>query len=197
MNMELEQVLVRELGPVTAPRELRDRVQLGRVGQTNDPGRSTRRSLIWAAVGIAAVLMLAAIWNYRSVADAGLETLAASTNPPQFQSTDAGEIRGWVKATAGIDVALRPRPPASVRLVGASVRKDTAEISCRVGDRPAKLVVSKAQAGPFDGARHHVLSSNWFRRGRVLSWIMRGQLYTLACATPGDLKVACFLCHGG
>jgi len=185
MNLNLEQVLSRELRPVAAPRELWDRVQLGQ----DVPGPIRARYLGWALAGLAAVLMVGIIWNFRTV-----PVVAAETDSPQFRSREATEIRGWVKANAGFDVPLRP---GSVQLIGASVRNGSAEVVCRVGDRPARLVVSKSRPGPFDGARHHVLSSSWFRGGRALSWIMRGQLYTLACATPEDLKAACFLCHGG
>ena len=31
--------------------------------------------------------------------------------------------------------------------------------------------------------------------GKVSSWVMNGQRYTLACDNPADLQLACKLCH--
>jgi len=98
-----------------------------------------------------------------------------------FQSGDPGEIRAWVKARAGIDVPLRARP-AGVQLVGANFAKGSVEIAYRVGGRDGRLKV--------DG-RHSASSA------KVFTWSMDGHVYTLECATPEDLKVACNLCHIG
>jgi hypothetical protein len=97
------------------------------------------------------------------------------------RSGDAGEIRAWVKDKAGIDVPLREHA-AGVRLTGASVRKGSVEIAYRVGKRDGRLVV---------GGRPSASSA------RVFTWSMDGRTYTLECATPEDLKMACNLCHIG
>lgn len=97
------------------------------------------------------------------------------------RSGDAGEIRAFVKSKAGIDLPLRARP-AGVRLTGATWAKGSVEIAYSVGSRDGRLTV--------DG-RHLRADS------RVFTWSMGGHTYTLACATPEDLKVACNLCHIG
>ncbi|HLK19507.1 MAG TPA: hypothetical protein VKT81_11135 [Bryobacteraceae bacterium] len=98
-----------------------------------------------------------------------------------LKSSDPGQIRGWVQAKSGIDVPLRARP-AGVQLTGAQISKDTVEIAYKVGNRDGRL---------FIGGRH--TASN----PRVFTWSMHGNTYTLECATPDDLKVACNLCHIG
>jgi hypothetical protein len=98
-----------------------------------------------------------------------------------LRSNDPGEIRGWVQAKAGIDVPLRARP-AGVQLKGASVSKGTVEIAYKVGNRDGRLMVGGrgVASGP-----------------RVFTWSMGGHTYSLECATPEDLKIACGLCHIG
>ena len=120
-----------------------------------------------ARVGAYATVLLLAIWLV--VGHSGVK------------SGDPGEIRAWVKARAGVDVPLRARP-AGVQLVGANFAKGSVEIVYRVGGRDGRLKV--------DG-RHAVSSV------RVFTWSMDGHIYTLECATPEDLKVACNLCHIG
>ena len=98
-----------------------------------------------------------------------------------LRSGDSGEIRGWVQAKAGIDVPLRARP-AGVQLTGATVSKGAVEIAYKVGNRDGRLMVGgrRVASGP-----------------RVFTWSMDGRTYTLECATPADLRIACGLCHIG
>jgi len=98
-----------------------------------------------------------------------------------LRSDDTGEIRAWVKTKAGIDVPLRARP-AGVRLTGASVWNGAVGIAYKVGNRDGRLMVSgrRVASGP-----------------RVFTWNMDGRTYTLECATPEDLRIACGLCHIG
>jgi hypothetical protein len=98
-----------------------------------------------------------------------------------LRSNDPGEIRGWVQAKAGIDVPLRARP-AGIQLKGATVSKGTVEIAYKVGNRDGRLMVGgrRVASGP-----------------RVFTWSIDGRTYTLECATPEDLKIACSLCHIG
>ena len=129
--------------------------------------KSVHTSVNAARLGACAMVLLALTWLV--VGQRGL------------RSGDPGEIRGWVQAKAGIDVPLRARP-AGVRLTGASVSKGTVEIAYKVGNRDGRL---------FVGGKHTASSA------RVFSWSMHGNTYTLECATPDDLKVACNLCHIG
>lgn len=115
-------------------------------------------------------------------ATVALVLLSALLMPrPGLKSSDPDEIRGWVQAKSGIDVPLRARP-AGVQLTGAQVSKGTVEIAYKVGNRDGRL---------FVGGQH--TASN----PRVFTWSMHGNTFTLECATPDDLKVACNLCHIG
>ena len=65
-------------------------------------------------------------------------------------------------------------------------RVPTAEISYRVGDANATLVVSKI---PMEGdGRHQFVKSGSYHGSSFQSWTMRGQMYTIASA---DAKVGC------
>jgi hypothetical protein len=159
-----EPALARELGQVAAPEELWERVRNPVIRKK----KSVHTSVNAARVGACATVILVAIGLF--VGHRGL------------RSADAGEIRGWVKAQAGIDVPLQSRP-VGVHLMGASVAKGSVEIAYRVGNRDGRLVVGG----------HAPSGSN----GRVFTWSMDGRIYTLECATPEDLKIACNLCHIG
>jgi hypothetical protein len=124
-------------------------------------GRRKRLPYIQFVFALAALIFGVVIW-------------ASYPREVGIRSGQGSQIREWVKVNAGLDVPLRG-DPSPVRLVGARVVKGGVEIECRVGNREARLVVSKAASSPLDLGRH----------GR----------YTLKCATPEDLKTACLLCH--
>jgi hypothetical protein len=159
----IEPVLAHQLDQVSAPDELWERVRNPVVARKT----SVHMSVNAPRLGACATVALLAVWLF--------------VGHRRLRSGDAGEIRGWVKAQAGIDVPLRARP-AGVQLTGASVAKGAVEIAYRVGGRDGRL---------FVGARHPVTSA------RVFTWSMGGRTYTLECATPEDLKIACSLCHIG
>jgi hypothetical protein len=118
-----------------------------------------------AAMSACATVLLLAIWLF--VGHSGVK------------SGDPGKIRAWVKARAGIDVPLRARP-AGIQLIGANFAKGSVEIAYRVGGRDGRLQVDGRHSG---------------RGSKVFTWSMDGHTYTLECATPEDLKIACNLCH--
>jgi hypothetical protein len=120
-----------------------------------------------ARVGACATVLLLAIW-----------LLVGRTS---VRSGDAAEIRAFVKAKEGIDLPLRAHA-AGVQLTGAKVARGSVEVAYRVGKHDGRLVVG----GP-------VVSTG----PRVFTWSMDGRTYTLECATPQDLKLACGLCHIG
>ncbi len=156
-----EPVLVHQLDRVPAPEELWERVR--------NPGvrkrKSVHRSVNAARVGACATLLV----------------LLFCVGRTGVRSGDAGEIRAFVKAKAGIDLPLRAQA-AGVQLTGARVAQGSVEVVYRVGRRDGRLVVG----GP-------VVSSG----PRVFTWSMDGRTFTLECATPEDLKIACNLCHIG
>ncbi len=167
--MWVEAELRRELGPVRAPEELWERVQ--------------RRDAVVARGGRRYVWVLAA-------AAMVMVVLFLARPRQEFRSGDAARIRAWVQLHTGLDVPLQAS--TALRLVGARGTDGRAEIACRIGDRDVKLVVSRARAGVVATSAHQTHTG-----GKAVSWSMRGQLYTLACASPEDLQVACLLCHAG
>ena len=65
-----------------------------------------------------------------------------------------------------------------------------------MGEDQAALLVSKEEGGPSH-RRHQFLGSKSLGGTKVVSWTMRGQMYTLAFAGPHETRTACLLCHAG
>ena len=172
--MEVNQRLQLALRPVAAPPELWGRVQSGRVSQP----QTTSRGFVWA-MALAVVLAAVALSVRSPVRDS--QQLA-------FHCQNPAQLRAWVKAKTGFDVPLRAALPASIQLIGARSAEGRAEIAYRAGNRDALLLVSRAEAGTAN-IPHSGLS------GKVSSWVMSGQRFTLACADPAALQLACKLCH--
>jgi len=168
-NEWLERTLERNLRPVAAPDELWDRILNARTVPVKQP-KPTARTL--TPLACAASLLIALWWIY--------------PGRLEIRSDKGAEIRAWVKSNSGVDVPLRSEPAAPLRMIGARATQDRVEIAYEVGNRPGTLVVSRGRTG----GRHQAPGT-----GRVFSWNMDGQLYTLACAAPEDLQVACLLCH--
>ncbi len=192
----LEPLLTEHLGHVAAPQELWDRVQAPRPLAV----RSSRRQIFVWAVAAAALLVVtaAAMWQFRLRPEAiAALALRRGAGQLEFRSEEAGAIRAWVKERTGLVIPLLADPPASIRLVGASVsdagRTPTAEVVYRVGGRDAILLVSKAD--PKLTGSHRFLSSGHYQGARVSTWVMRGQLCTLACPIPQNPQAGCLLCH--
>jgi anti-sigma factor RsiW len=192
----LEPLLTQHLGRVAAPEELWDRIQ--------GPGprvvrSSGRRNFLWAMAAAALlVVTVAAVWQFRLRPEAvAALALRRGAEQLEFRSEESGAIRAWVKERTGLDIPLLADPPASIRLVGASVsdggRTPTAEVVYQVGGRDAILLVSKAD--PKLTGSHRFLSSGQYQGARVSTWVMRGQLCTLACPIPQNPQAGCLLCH--
>jgi hypothetical protein len=94
------------------------------------------------------------------------------------------QLRAWVRAKTGLDLPLR----ADIQLIGARNVGGRVEISYRAGNRDAMLLVSRAETGSANAPHSHM-------SGNVSSWVMAGQQFTLACADPAALQLACKLCH--
>jgi len=172
--MWIETILERKLDRVAAPDELWDRIENRSltVAARKERPRTVER-LAWTLV--AAMLVVVLAWGFRPRRDLVM------------RSDSAAAIREWVRANAGIDIPLLGNP-GPVRLTGARLIRGDVEIVCRVGDHQAKLLVSKDRSSPRRGARPTMAVN-------TASWGMSGRLYTLACATPEDLRIACLLCH--
>jgi hypothetical protein len=176
MNTWLAPELEHGLREVTAPPELWDRLQSARLAR---PPASARR-LVWALAPSLVLASVALLSLLRSPVRQDSQAIA-------FHCQNPAELRAWVKAKTGLDVPLRGAPPASIQLIGASNLGERAEISYRAGDRDALLLVSRAN-GAADAPHSNPA-------GKVSSWVMNGQRYTLACDNPADLQLACKLCH--
>jgi hypothetical protein len=116
----------------------------------------------------ATLAMLLAIWAYPA--------------RKEIRSTDAGTIRAWVRAQSGVDIPLRSHLPAGLQLSSARMVNGRTEIAYRVRNRQGRLVVG----GPKTA-----------NTPLTFSGTVDGRVFTLSCTDPGDLKVACALCHIG
>jgi hypothetical protein len=152
----IESELVGGLRPVEAPGELWGRVEAGRIAGCRQDclPHNVAHTGRWV-VALVTLVLSVVVW-------------ASYPRTLGIRSSQGSLVREWVRVNAGLDVPLRG-DPSPVRLVGARVVKGGVEIACRVGNREARLVVSKAASS----------------HGR----------YTLKCATPEDMKTACLLCH--
>lgn len=174
---ELEAVLVRHLGPVKAPPELRlpqlstEPRQLWSGSAASSANRQWLQPL---AAGVAAVAAVAVLFLW--------------LRPPSsdLHSTDPVQISAWLRSRS-FDVPLRQDPPSVIRLTSARVKGSVAEIDYQVAGRGARLTVSSASATAPSAGAYHVVRSH----------LVRGQLFTLACAFPQDAHTACLLCHMG
>jgi hypothetical protein len=179
----LEPVLTEHLGRVPAPQELWRRLQTPRFEGT----RSSRPQLAWALATTLAIVAVA--WSFHTRINATTSHDANLT----LRCADPARIRAWVKANTGLDVPLPDKPAAAVQLVSArAVQSDppSAEVDYVAAGHEEHLLVSKARS---DGPTHQLPGAD----DRHASWTMRGQVYTLACADPAELKAACLLCHVG
>lgn len=173
-NLEsvLERQLEQELRPVSAPPELWERIETPRVA------RAERRAPRWRwAVAFAAIALVVS-------ASVGLR------RDEGIQSADPAQIRAWVLANTGIDVPLSLAAPVQMASVGSIDRGRGAEIAYEIDGQRAILRVTPANA---DQAVAH---TRVITGARLAKWVLRGQVYTLECASPEGLQSACRLCHG-
>jgi hypothetical protein len=137
-----------------------------------------------------AVLMTVALWSFHQ------------SGSREFRSRDAVAMRTWVKTRTGLDIPLVAGGSPLVRLASVRFWSGTgndltnAEVAFLVENRPATLRVSPAGTASSNDVEHRLLAGEPNRGSKAASWIVRGKLYMLACASPEDLRIACSLCHG-
>ena len=137
LKHELEAVLVRHLGPVKAPPELR----LPSLAPVAVPRQ--QRWLQPLAAGVAAVALFL-LWPHPPSSD--------------LRSADPAQISAWLKSRS-FDVPLRRDPPSFIHLTSARIKGSTAEVDYQIAGRSARLTVSPASAkAPSPGAYHIVRS---------------------------------------
>jgi hypothetical protein len=190
----LRPVLARNLGQVSAPDELWRRI--GNPRATEVRRHSFRPVTLLAVVTVAAAI----VWGFlprrpASPQKLAVEALERETENLELQSDTSSEIRAWVKSRTGLDLPLPSETSRMVRLRGVCAVKGGVEVAYRVRGHNAALLVSKASPAMTGDGRHRFLKCESAAGTRVSSWIMRGQLYTLAYSAPGDGRDECLLCH--
>lgn len=190
----LDAALTEHLGIVPAPGELWDRVRMPQAVMARPSVPARRWSMAMAsALG---ALMAVGLWSFQGSGSREFRS-------QEFHSNDALATRAWVKGRTGLDVPLVAGGSPLIQL--ASVRfwngarsangPATAELTFLVENRRATLRVSPAGATLRGNLQHDVLARKP-GESKAASWVVRGRLYTLACASPEDLRIACSLCHG-
>ena len=174
--MSIESVLRQELSPVAAPADLWERLEVRALSGMERRRKPLPHKAFWSFASAAAVLVLGSFFLLPR---------------HDFRSSNPAQIQAWVKANTGLEIPLQAA--AGIEYLQATGSSGQAEIACRIGNRPAKLTVSKSTGGVIAASEHHAITAG----KKSISWSMSGQVYTLACATPDDLLVACALCHAG
>ena len=194
----LAPMLARNLGQVSAPDELLHRIHHPRAGRARKP--IALRTVDLMVVSALLALVVWGIFPRKVLSPQALAIQALNRGPEELelQSGTVSEIRSWVKTRTGLDLPLSSETSRRVRLKGVCAVKGatpTIEVAYRVGSHNAALLVSKASPEMAGDGKHRFLKCEATGGARVSSWIMRGQLYTLAYAAPGDLRDECLLCH--
>ncbi len=199
--------LARQQAPEALWGQVRQRMARNQV-RTSDAEAGLPLFRLGPVLAVAAALLVAVGGYFALHQTQTLETIATSAleyRPEQldFQSSDAEAIRRWLIEETGVDVPLPPQHNDMVRLLGANaVPSPTvsgakiAEISYRVGDQGASLIVANdPSANPVYPM--HQAAEVADRAARVTSWSLAGQNFAVAWTEQGAMEAACLLCHQG
>jgi hypothetical protein len=182
----LEGQLSRQLCPVNAPDTLWNRIHEQRRPLRVRP----QRHLMWSAAALALLI----------IATGTLWRLGVTRDPSEeISSTDAQQIRSWVKAKSNIDIPL-PDRPTLVRLVGARIIRlqqySVAVINYRVGSESATMLVTDHQAtGESRNPGHTSPRVSNVGGTALYSWSLGPDDYTIAFTGAKEPRAACLLCH--
>jgi hypothetical protein len=185
-DLWLKAELARQFSPVSAPDALWNRIH-----EQRRPLRvRTQRNLMWSVAALALLIIATGIfWR-----------LGVTRDPSEeITSSDAQEIRSWVKAKSNIDIPL-PDRPTLVRLVGARIirmqRYSVAVVNYRVGSESATMLVTDHHAtGEIRNPGH--ASPRISNTGGIAlySWSLGPDDYTIAFTGAKEPRAACLLCH--
>ncbi len=189
----LEAALTDNLRPVSAPAQLWDRVEMPRTAVSTEAAWSPAGpSMGWrfALISAVAAMLVVGLWTFGR----------ASLKNQEFRSSDPRAISAWVKDRCGFALPLSAQASPQIQLASVRFEKSAAEhrgasteLAFRVESRPALLQISQVEGAALKEPAHHRLAGD----ARSVSWMAEGRLFTLACATPEDLRIACSLCHAG
>jgi hypothetical protein len=207
-DLWLERELARQLAPVAAPESLWDRIRRQQGRQQRGPARRMSFERTFWPVAVAMVfLAFAGVLRTLSVnrepdqlPEQELELLGQPSGDFDFRSNSFADTRAWVKAQADIDIDIPAGQTnadhGTVRLLGTRIVRlhglPVAAIDYRVGDQVATLFVSGKRAGLTGSAK---VSKHLFSQGRLVSWNMRSETYTIAFSGAKNSRGACLLCH--
>jgi hypothetical protein len=203
-DLRLEKEWARQLGPVSAPESLWDRIN-----RQQGPPRCRRASMEWVFWPVAAAMVVLAIFGILRARNAHYDperftdeelALRATTSGFDFRSDNFEDTRAWVKGRANIDIDLPPghaeADRSAVRMLGVRMVDlrglPIAAIDYRVGDEMATLFVSGKRAGLTGDMG---VSNHMYTRRRLVSWNMRNETYTIAYRSARNPHGACLLCH--
>ena len=176
----LEAQLSRQLCPVNAPDTLWNRIHEQRRPLRVRP----QRHLMWSAAAVALLIVAAGMFWRPS---------------DEISSSDARQIRTWVKAKSNIDIPFPDRPTLG-RLVGARIIRmqqySVAVINYRVGGESATMLVTDRRATDATRNPGHTSPRASNTRGMTLySWSLGPDDYTIAFTGAKEPRAACLLCH--
>ena len=182
----LEAQLSRQLAPVSAPDALWNRIHEQRRPLRVRP----QRHLMWSAA-VLALLIVAAGMFWR---------LGVTRDPQEeISSSDAQQIRSWVKAKSNIDIPF-PDQPTLGRLVGARIIRlqqySVAVINYRVGTESAMMLVTDRHAtDEIRNPGHTAPRISNTGSMTLYSWSLGPDDYTIAFTGAKEPRAACLLCH--
>jgi hypothetical protein len=186
----LEAQLSRQLCPVSAPDALWNRIHEQRRPLRVRP----QRRLMWSFAALA-LLIVATGMYWR---------LGVTRDPSEeLSSSDAQQIRSWVKAKSNIDIRLPDGSPfgnQAVRLLGARIIRmqqySVAVVNYRVGSESATMLVTDHRAIGESRNPGHTSPRVSNTGGMALySWSLGANDYTIAFAGAKEPRAACLLCH--
>ncbi|HEX3982172.1 MAG TPA: hypothetical protein VHX12_00620 [Acidisoma sp.] len=182
----LEAQLSRQLCPVSAPDALWNRIHEQRRPLRVRP----RLHLMWS---IAAFALL--------IVSTGMFWRLGLTRDPteEISSSDAQQIRTWVKAKSNIDIPLPDRSTFG-RILGARIVRlrqySVAIINYKVGSESATMLVTNRHA--IDEGRNPGHTSprvSQTANTTSYSWSLGPDDYTIAFTGAKESRAACLLCH--
>jgi len=192
MDLWLEAELARQFRPVSAPDALWNRIHEQRRPLRVRPERHL--IAMWSVAAVA-LLILAAGMFWR---------LGVTRDPSEeISSSDAQQIRSWVKAKANIDIRMPDGSPFgnhAVRLLGARIIRmqqySVAVVNYRVGSESAAMLVTDHHAtGESRNPGHTSPRISNTANTTLYSWSLGADDYTIAFSGAREPRAACLLCH--